>query len=580
MVVVRCALVDSCIGQQRPDAALRAVKEFSEQGSQSHAAQNAWGRALCAGGKHTEAIAHFEHALALDERSVESLNNLAHAHRMIGNLERALDAIERALALDDGRGECWNNRGLVMLEMAESSEAERCFHRAIELAEWHEASHLNHAHVAWSLGQLDESIKRLERAHEALPSSGAVRSRLLMAMHYSPRYAPKRLKAFAEDWATGMGEAGSRLERVERNKAPFRIGLVSADFREHPVGRSVRRLIPKWVAEGAEVYAYSNRPDGDDTTAAIRSECTSFRLIDALSDDAVEATIRGDRIDALVDLSGHTHGHRLAVFHRCPAPVQLTWMGFFGTTGMDCFDGVLSDQTVIPNSGGPQHTERVVHLGRCFFAVDPLDLPDVPVTPPPSLMGGGVTFGSFNNPLKYNVDVVRLWCRILDSVPGSRLLLCYPSRTPAITQAHALKMFVDAGLSAERIEVRCDLNRSQALAEYGRVDIALDPSPVNGGMTTVEAMWMGVPVLGIRGDRQSSRIGASFVEAVGHPDWTAPSEEDLIRLASSLSADEAGRVEIRKRLRIQLRRSTLCDTDGLALAALDAMRNAMDAHTQ
>jgi predicted O-linked N-acetylglucosamine transferase (SPINDLY family) len=247
-------------------------------------------------------------------------------------------------------------------------------------------------------------------------------------------------------------------------------------------------------------------------------------------------------------------------------------MGFFGTTGLTCLDGFLSDAIVFPGDAQPHNTEPVQHLGRCSFGMDSSELPDVPVTPPPSIMQGHLTFGSFNNPLKYNIDVVRSWVGILDAVPDSRLLLRYNTINPDVTHRYVTDMFENAGLDPARLDLDSGLDRNALFAEYGRVDIALDPHPVNGGMTTIEALWMGLPVLGLRGNRQSSRIGESMVTAAGHPEWVANDTEELVALAVDLSTNVDKRIDIRRTLRTKLQQSDLCDLADLGSHSLQVIQ--------
>lgn len=569
-------LIDALLGVGRVEAALSARAEVEALKVDSYVLRNACGRACLAGGRYDPAIRDFERATALREAPIEAFNNLGNALRVQGRHESALVAIDRAIELNPSQGEAWNSRGMVCLDIGDINEADQCFERAIQLAPLHEPAHLNYAQVPWMLGKLNEAIQRLEAAIATLPDSLPLQSRLLMAMHYSPRFAPRRIEAVARAYGERVGRApGADSGRVFPSERPssktraVRIGVVSADIRAHPVGWALRRLIPAWRRQGVDVFGYSNHPDSDALTETVEAHCTGFRSIVGRSDAEMEAVIAGDRIDVLFDLSGHTSGHRLGLFGRRVASRQYTWMGFFGTTGLSTFDGIISDGIVMPSPQSEVHTEPIIRLDRCFFAVDPRDLPAIPATPPPSIMSGRLTLGSFNNPLKYSEDVVRTWAQVLAAIPNSDLLLCYPSMDPESTAKHVRKLFVDAGVEANRVEVRCDLSREQALAEYGRVDIALDPSQVNGGMTTVEALWMGVPVLGLRGDRQSNRIGESFVQAIGFPEWMVESSHDLIDTVRALGEAIDERIHLRRDLRSRLEGSVLCDVSGLAEAVLE-----------
>ena len=572
-------LIDALLSEARINEALEARAEVERLNIEAYLLRNACGRVCLAAGMHAEAVVEFERATTLREQSSEAYNNLSCALRQQGDHSAAVAAIERAIAMNPGQGESWNSRGMLFMDDGNISEAQRCFDMAVQLAPQHEPSRLNHAQIPWMLGMLDETIQRLEEAVLLLPKSRRLLSRLLMAMHYAPRFAPRRIEAVARsygqltDAAIGLESGTVRSTRRDDDgpddSRPLRLGIVSADFRMHPVGWALRRLIPAWRRRRVDVFGYFNHPTRDGLTDQMSQDCSGFTSIAGRSDADVAAMIVRDEIDVLIDMSGHTAGHRLGVFAQRPAPRQYTWMGFFGTTGMACFDGLISDSVVLPQSTSSVHTEPILQLDRCFFAVDPRDLPPLPTTPPPSIMTGHLTLGSFNNPLKYCADAIRHWVQVLDAVPDAHLLLCYPSMDPATTEAHVRKRFIDAGMDARRLEIRCDLSREQALAEYGRVDLALDPMQVNGGMTTVEALWMGVPVLGIRGDRQSNRIGESFMVALGEPEWVVESNRQLIELVQKLGQDIEARVELRRELRGRVERSALCDVEGLADAVLE-----------
>jgi protein O-GlcNAc transferase len=566
-----CGLTEACIPLGETNLAVKAAMKAVEIQPASYQANDTLGRALWANQQPKEALSFFEKARSLHTTPVAALNNIAALYRSLGQLDEAMAHIEQAIAMDSNRPECWNIRGLIHMDLSSPSDALECFAYAIELDSRHEPAQLNHAHTLWSSGLLESSIESLEKAIESNPASTALRSRLIMAMHYSPRFAATRLRDKASVWATDLN---SKLDPLPNQSLPSeikRIGLVSADFRSHPIGWSMGPIIAEWKRLGVEVYGYSNHHIIDAVTKTIRSQCDGWRPIHNISDDQVIDVIQRDKIDALIDLSGHTAGHRLSVFARKPAPLVFTWMGFFGTTGLSSFNGVLTDTIVMPESHQAHNTEPIVDIGRCFFAVDPTALPDLPVTPPPSIMNEHVTFGSFNNPLKYNIDVARTWIEILKKVPNSTLRLGYNCIDTTTSTIAITRFFVDAGLPEEQLIIGHGLERSALLAEYGRVDIALDPHPVNGGMTTCEAMWMGVPVLTQQGDRQSNRIGASLVTAAGHPEWVAATPAQFIDKAIQLALDVDRRTVIRRTLRKSMLESPLCDSTGLARSILAKM---------
>jgi predicted O-linked N-acetylglucosamine transferase (SPINDLY family) len=268
--------------------------------------------------------------------------------------------------------------------------------------------------------------------------------------------------------------------------------------------------------------------------------------------------VAADGIDMLVDLSGHTPGNRLAMFARKPAPVQLSWLGFWGTTGLSAIDYILSDATTIPEGEEDLYSESVFRLPVSRFCYRAPHFAPEPA-PPPCLAGGAVTFGSFNNIRKLGSDVIQLWARVLHETPGARLLLKTSSLADAAVRGAVLAAFVDLGVTAERLILRGSTPHPDMLAEYADVDIALDPFPFSGGMTSCEALWMGVPVVTLPGRRAVSRQTLGFLRVIGLPELAAASADDYVRIASSLAPDLPRLAAIRRTLRQRMADSPLCD---------------------
>jgi protein O-GlcNAc transferase len=560
-----CALVDARMGLREWPAALDAALVCVRLDSDDAIAHDALGRALAAIGRTDEALTSFQHATRLNPSAVGPWNNLGALYRSLSQASKAIECIDHALKLDPERPQSWNNRGLIHLDAGEADAARMCFERAVSLNPRLTAAHLNLAHVVCASGALDETINCYRAALEVQPSNPALLSRLVMAMHYSPRFAPARLRRAAERWAEQIDQRANRpnISEPDPDRA-LRIGYVSADLRDHPVGRCLAPLTEAQRNSPHTIIAYSNHAQHDHITARIEAAVDQFVEISHLGDAPLAQRISDDKIDVLVDLSGHTAGNRLSMFALRPAPVQLTWMGFFGTTGLRVFDGLITSRGTLPESAADDIVEPAFYLNRSEYALSPKTFPTVPITPPPSLMGEGILFGCFNNPLKFNLDVVRLWVQVLEAVPCSRLLLRYPHLDPRRAMHRTATMFEDAGLPPDRLLLEPGVDRGSVFAEYGRIDIAFDPHPVNGGATTMEALWMGVPVLTLAGDRRSSRAGATMLRAIGHPEWVLSNNESFVQKAVDLAQDEDERLHLRKTLRSELQMSPLLDPAGLA----------------
>ena len=301
----------------------------------------------------------------------------------------------------------------------------------------------------------------------------------------------------------------------------------------------------------------------DAVTERIRARASLWRDLLTEDDEAIARRMRDDSLDVLVDLAGHTPGGRLLVLARKPAPVIATWLDYFDTTGLDAVDYLVGDPISTPPDGTQRFSEKVLRIEPCRLCYAPPDYaPEV--APPPAASNGFMTFGSFNRLSKLAPPAIALWARILDAVPGSRLLLKNAAFTDQRTRERVIASFAPYGVGNARLELRRDSPHAQMLAEYGDVDIALDPFPYNGGLTTSEALWMGVPVLALMGDSMISRQSASLLNAAGMADWIARSEEDAVRIAVRRSQDTQALADLRHGMRARLRGSPLLDAPRFA----------------
>jgi predicted O-linked N-acetylglucosamine transferase (SPINDLY family) len=341
----------------------------------------------------------------------------------------------------------------------------------------------------------------------------------------------------------------------------LRVGYVSADFWSHPVGFLGGAAIGRHKRPDFTVIAYANQAISDNITAGIAASVDLWRPILGFGDEAVARQIVADGIDILIDLSGHTGGNRLGVFARRPAPLQLSWLGYFATTGLPSIDAILLDDEHIAEGGEARFSEQVVRLPMGRFCYMPrADMPDP--APPPAEQAKVVTFGSFNNSAKLNAETLDLWARVLQAVPGSRLVLKWNHLTDPLLAARITDRFVSRGIAAERILPEGAELHDGLLAAYGRIDIALDPMPFTGALTTCEALWMGVPVVTLPGTRAVSRQTHAILARIGLTRWSASDADDYVRIAVGLAGDAATRREMRTGLRERMRASPLCDPAG------------------
>jgi protein O-GlcNAc transferase len=319
----------------------------------------------------------------------------------------------------------------------------------------------------------------------------------------------------------------------------LRVGYVSADFRRHSVAYFLRGLVASHDRRRVRVYCYSNVERADTVTAEFQSLADEWRPVTGLPDAAVAEQVRADRIDILVDLGGHTGGNRLLVFARKPAPVQVTWLGYPNTTGLPAIDYRLTDDIADPpGEADALHTEKLVRLPGGFLCYRPgAEAAGTPAAPRDA-SAGPVTFGSFNTLSKVTAEVIRVWSAILGRIPGSRLLLKSEGLDEQGTRARVSGAFAAHGIAPDRIGLLPWIEGyGEHMALYSRVDVALDPFPYNGTTTTCEALWMGVPVIALRGNRHAARVGASVLYHAGLPQWIAEDEAGYIALAVAGAAD-------------------------------------------
>jgi len=337
----------------------------------------------------------------------------------------------------------------------------------------------------------------------------------------------------------------------------LRVGYVSGDFRLHPVGFHIELLLASYDKSRFEVFLYDTCPATEKMTKNLADHADHYRSIALKSDEVAEGIIRADGIDILVDLAGHTGMHRLMLFARRPAPIQVTWIGYFNTTGVEAIDYFIGDSLTNPPEEDHLFTEKVIRLpdNRFCYQARPY-APDV--APLPAQKNGYITFGSFNGIHKISLSVVQLWSRVLQAVPTARMILKFVFSDDDVTQ-RIRDQFFECGVSPERIEIRGESTHIDMLGEYGDIDICLDTFPFNGGITTCEALWMGAVVVTLAGSTPIGRQSKAYLYTIGHPEWVASSGDEYVAIAANLASDFARLADIRSKLRARMADSPLCD---------------------
>jgi predicted O-linked N-acetylglucosamine transferase (SPINDLY family) len=426
-------------------------------------------------------------------------------------------------------------------------------------------------------GDMEGGIRHAEELLKIEPDNVDAMSALGFHYQYLADMSVGQRRAHAERYAALLRRTTvpyrdwPNLRDVTRK---LRIGLVSGDMRHHPVAFFMRALLGALQGRSLEFYVYDTLGKHDELTGQIRPLIHRWHEVKSLKDKELAELIRADCIDILLDLHGYTTGNRLPMMALKPAPVQLSWLGFLGTTGTPGIDYVLADARGAPEGIGAEDefTEAVWRLPECAQCFTPPDV-DVPETPPPVLVNGFITFGCLNKPHKINDRVLALWSKVLARLPTSRLLLrgngfgSPPYRERFIARMKAL------GIDPTRVMLEGPAPRAQFLNAYSRIDISLDPFPYSGGTTTAEALWVGVPVLALRGDRMVWRMSYSFMAAAGLGDWAADDEASFVELAVAKASDIEGLAALRKVQRQQVLKSPLCDATRFAANVEQAFRD-------
>jgi protein O-GlcNAc transferase len=455
--------------------------------------------------------------------------------------------------------------GSLLLSFGYLSDARKCFVQASAIAPSDLRPVVNLANLAQQAGDHAECRHLYALLLDRLPDHPVIRRNALVSLEYDPEVSDAERHAHANAWgAWAIAKAGEPRERPALrvlDGRPIRIGYVSADFCQHTVGLFVKNVIAAHDAARVTAFAYSAGQGDDWVTAAIRHACT-FRDVSALDDAALAARIWEDEIDALVDLSGHTGGSRLTVFAHRPAPVQVSWLGYFATTGLPVMDAVLLDEWHAPPGTEAQFVERIVRLDGGRFCYAPVPFAPENVAPTPCTANGHVTFGSFNNTAKLNDQVYEVWARILATVPNSRLLLKWRSFQDAGMCQRVRDAFARRGIAPERIELRGASFHADLLKEYADIDIALDTFPFTGGLTSCEALWMGVPVVTWPHTRVVSRQTLAFLSVIDLPELAAMDADNYVRIAVELVRDRARLAELRNSLRTRMQVSPLMNVSG------------------
>jgi protein O-GlcNAc transferase len=531
--------------------------------------------ALCSQGAMAEAVAAYRQATALKPDSFEAQLGLGSLLKELGQIGEAIACFDQALRIKPDSVDAHLNRGIALQIEGRISDARAAYQQALEHKPDSPQAHNNLGNAIKDEGKPHEALPCYRRALEIDPDYTVARDNLLMTLQYCDGVTPAGLAEehaeYERQHALPLRSAWQPHANVRDPERPLRLGFVSGDLGRHPVGSFLIQAFENLDRRQYEAFCYSDRLRPDEVTARFKAAAAGWHEIATTKDELVDELIRADKIDILFDLVGHTAHNRLLVFARKPAPIQISWIGYEGTTGLSAIDYLLADRHEIPPSAESFYREKVLRLPDSYVCYDrPGDAPAVADLA--ADRWGHVTFASFNNQAKITPRVAEVWARILARVPQSRLVLKYSGMSDPAVSGYFTRLFAAQGIDESRLLLIDRSPYAGYFSSYGEVDIALDPFPFAGGITSCHAMWMGVPVITCPGETFASRHGLSYLSAVGFTETIARDLDEYVEMAVGLAGDLPRLRALRSSLRERMAGSPLCDGKRFAANLMALLR--------
>jgi predicted O-linked N-acetylglucosamine transferase (SPINDLY family) len=559
----------SLVKSDRYAEAIPTLLEAIRLDKDDAASLNSLGFALMRLGRLNEAIGAYKRALEVDPRYYWAHNNLGTVYRDQGRVDRAIECYDRALAIAPDYVEAHSNRSVAFEEFGLLEESVAGYRRALELDPNSVVVLNNLGKTQMLLGQLDAAQQSYRRALEIQPDLKQSFDNLLLCLNYQDRLSPRQVfdehRAFERTQARRVKRLPSLKQSARDPDRVLRLGFVSGDLRFHSVSFFLLPILEQLDRRHFEVFCYSMSHRQDEATQKLRALADGWLDCPALPEPELAKRIRDDGIDLLFDLSGHTSPNALLAFAARPAPVQINWIGYPNTTGLSAMDyRLVDDLTDPPGVADDYHTERLIRLPTGFLCYRPWPTGfELSVAEPPCLDAGRITFGSFNNLSKITPTTLAVWVELMRAIPSARLLLKSHTASDIQIWNRLVERFDAEGIASERLEFLPRApSYTEHLEQYRHLDIALDTLPYNGTTTTCEALFMGVPVVTLGGDRHAARVGLSLMTRVGLPEFVAHSTEDYVAIAMRWAADPGPLRGLRSGLRDRLELSPLRDEAG------------------
>lgn len=528
-------------------------------------------------GKLEEAMSCYQQALTLNPNFVQVHNNLGALLTKKGQLAEAEAHYQQILTLNPEDAEVRSRLGIVLWKMGKLTEAITCFQQVLTINAKDAKTYIFLALALTSMGRIEEAIAHYRRAVTLTATDTmAPMAALLLTLNYAEGYEPAAIfsehQKFNEQYAIPLASSIRPHFNAPIVDRRLKIGYVSGDLRKHPVGYFMAPILAQHHHESYEIFCYSLGTTVDSMTQRLQQYSDHWITGEEFSEEKLAERIRQDQIDILVDLAGHTAKNQLLVFARKPAPVQVTYLGYPTTTGLTAIDYRITDNYVdYQGVNEPFTSEISVPLPASFFCYQPVaDSP--PVNDLPALQQGYVTFSSFNNFAKVSPEILHLWANVLSAVPNSKLLIKTRYLSDPATRQVFEERFSQVGIKSNQLILEEFISAPTYLKSYHQVDLGLDSYPFNGGMTTCEALWMGVPVVTLVGNRQVSRLGLSILATIGLTELIAYTKEEYLEICINLARNLDYLQTLRAEMRAQMQASPLMDATSFSRHLEDAYR--------
>jgi predicted O-linked N-acetylglucosamine transferase (SPINDLY family) len=486
-------------------------------------------------------------------------NNLGNVYRFLQQLDKAADCFSRALELQPDMTEAMNNLGNLRINQGKLHQAITLFQRIIDLNPQYAAGYVNLGNALKEQGRIDQALTQYQTALKYQPELSTAYSNYLMTLNYSTKTCEEIFEEHRH-WGRIQPVTSEQAGKPE-NKQKLSIGYVSPDLHDHPVGFLMKPVLEHHDKSKFKVFCYSDSDTSNPFTKGLQASVDVWRDTTGMANQDVASQIKNDGVDILIDLSGHSANNRLQVFVEKPAHVQVTYLGYPTTTGLTQMDYIISDHWLENDNAENRYVEKLYSMDRPFFCYDsPEDFPAI--NPLPAIENGYPTFGSFNTFSKVSTDVIDLWAKILIQLPHAKIILQAKCMDDPETRQAVLNQFNQSNIAAERIALYGLMPFEEHLGLIQKTDITLDTFPWNGHMTTLNSLWMGVPVITLAGTCRAGRMGLEIMRNVQLDEFIADSEQAYCDKAIAAASDVKRLSELRLGMRERIKASPICDVTG------------------